>query len=187
MKRALASYKLFQTRPPIRMYLLALIAASMLAGCGSQDNSATDSSDQIISFKIPDVASKLDQTTGDLTATIAVNGGTPQDMVVSATDATVTLSNIPLGSTDFTIIFTYNLDPFGPLVVASATQTLNVTAGSNTLTFANADYDTALYDEDGDGISNLAELDESSTTSPIVVDATCILGTSLIGSCVLGS
>ncbi len=187
MKRALASYKLFQARPPIRRYLSALIVAFILAGCGSQDESATDSSHQIISFKVPDVASKLDQTVGTLTATIAVNGGTPQNMTVSATDATVTLSNIPLGSTDFTIIFTYNLDPFGPLVVASATRTINVTAGSNTLTFANADYDTASYDEDGDGISNLAELDESSTTSPIVADAPCVLGTSLIGSCVLGS
>ncbi len=186
MKRALASYKLFHIRPPIRRYLSALIVAFILAGCGSQDESATDSSHQIISFKVPDVASKLDQTVGTLTATIAVNGGTPQNMTVSATDATVTLSNIPLGSTDFTIIFTYNLDPFGPLVVASATRTIDVTAGSNTLTFANGDFDTS-YDQDGDGISNLVELDESSTTSPIVVDATCILGTSQIGSCTLGS
>ncbi len=187
MKRALASYKLFQARAPIRLYLLALIATFMLAGCGSQDERATDSSHQIISFKVPDIASKLDQTTGILTATIAVNGGTPQNMTVSDTDATATVSNIPLGDTEFQIVFTYNLDPFGPLVVASATKTINVTAGNNTLTFANGDYDTASFDEDGDGLSNLAELDESSTTDPSIADAPCILGTSLIGSCVLGS
>lgn len=186
MKSELQDHKLSPLNPPRPISLFLLLATLMLTACNNQNDSTSDSDN--VSIKIPDVASKLDQMAGDLTATIAVNGGTPQNMTVSATDATATLSNIPIGSTGFTIVFTYNLDPFGPLVVASATQTLDVTAGSNTLTFANADYDTASFDEDGDGLSNIVELDESSTTNPIVADAgVCVLGTSLIGSCVLGS
>ena len=80
-----------------------------------------------------------------------------------------------------TIVFTYNLDPNGPLVVASTTKSFNVTEGSNTLNFVTADYDTASFDEDGDGISNLVELDEFSTTSP--VGALCKLGFANIDFC----
>ena len=46
-----------------------------------------------------------------------------------------------------------------------------------------ADFDTAIHDDDDDGISNLVELDEFSTTSPI----SCVLGTSELGNCELGS
>jgi len=73
-----------------------------------------------------------------------------------------------------------------PQIVSASSITDTYTTG-NTLTFVDGDYDTASFDEDGDGISNIVELDELSTTNPIVADAPCILGTSLIGSCVLGS
>jgi hypothetical protein len=105
-------------------------------------------------------------------------------MTISATTASTTLNNIPAGETTFIIVFTYDLDPFGPLVVASATKTITVTEGTNTITFASEDYDTASFDADDDGISNLLELDESSATSPLV--SLCILGTTVLDDCELG-
>jgi len=184
MKSALPNYKLFPSSQPIRLYLFALIAVFTLAGCGSQDETKVDSSQQTLSFKIPDTIQGSKLVGGTLTATISVNGGAPQAMTISGGTASITLTGLPLGTTDFTLEFTYQLDPYVPMIVASDTQTINVVAGSgNTVNFVIADFDTAIYDEDGDGISNLVELDEFSTTSPI----SCVLGTSELGNCELGS
>lgn len=180
---------LFGISKPI--YLFALFAAVALTGCGSQDetSTATVQESQIVSFKVPEaiLAGKLDLATGTLTATISVNDGTPQPMTISSDGltASVTLTAIPTGSTEFTIVFTYDNPSFGPLDVASATKTINVTTGSNTLSFASSDYVTAIFDEDGDGVSNIVELDEFSVSSPVV--ALCKLGTAVLDSCELGS
>ena len=181
------NYNLSTSNRPIRHWLLVLIAAFTLSACGSQ-NETTGSSPQQgenVSIQIPDAAGKLDQIAGTLTATISVNGGAPQAMTISGTSASVTLDSIPTGTTTFTIVFSYELASFGALVVASATRTLDVLAGSNTLSFAAADYDTASFDEDGDGISNIVELDEASISSPVV--SLCILDTAKLDNCELGS
>ena len=174
---------------PKSQLLVLLFVAFIVNGCDGQSNTSADSSlqDDNVSFSIPAsiMGAKLDQTAGNLTATISVNGGSPIPMTVSDTTASTTLNNIPAGETAFTIVFTYDRDPFGPLVVASATQSITVTEeGTNTITFANEDYDTASFDADGDGISNLEELDESSTTSPV----SCTLGVGArLGTCELGT
>ena len=130
------------------------------------------------------MGARLDQTAGNLTATISVNGGSPMPMTISDTTASSTLNNIPAGETTLTIVFTYDRDPFGPLVVASATKSITVTGGTNTINFASGDYDTASFDADNDGISNLLELDESSVTSPFV--SLCIMGIAVLDDCELG-
>ncbi len=192
MNRVLQSYKFNPSNLPGLLPLLFFVAILNLVACGSQNETSTISSsqDSNVSLKIPDsiLASKLDQSAGTLTATISVstlNGGVPQAMTVSATDATATLSSIPLGDATITIVFTYDLPPFGPLVVASATRNLTVVAGDNPISFVATDYDSESFDEDGDGLSNLAELDDASTSSPIV--ALCKLGAAVLGSCELGS
>ena len=168
--------------------LVVLLVAFIANGCGSQSDTSGDSlaEDDNVIFRIPEsiMGAKLDQTAGNLTATISVNGGSPMPMTVSATTASTTLDNIPAGETILTIAFTYDRDPFGPLVVASATKTTTVTEGDNAVTFANEDYDTASFDADDDGISNLLELDESSATSPLV--SLCIMGTAVLDDCELG-
>jgi hypothetical protein len=169
--------------------LVVLLVAFISNGCGSQSDTSVDSSlaDDNVLFSIPEsiMGAKLDQTAGNLTATISVNGGSPMPMTISesGTTASTTLNNIPVGETSFTIVFTYDLDPFGPLVVASATQSMTVTEeGTNTITFASDDYDSDSFDADGDGLSNLKELAESSTTSPV----SCTLGVGArLGTCEL--
>lgn len=168
--------------------LVVLLVAIFSNGCGSQSDTSADSSlagDEVL-FPIPEsiVGARLDQTAGNLTATISVNGGNPMPMNISGTSASSTLNNIPLGETILTIVFTYDRAPFGPLVVASATKSITVTGGANTITFASEDYDTDSFDADADGISNLLELDESSTTSPV----DCTLGAGArLGTCELGT
>jgi hypothetical protein len=168
--------------------LVVLLVAFISNGCGSQSDTSADSSlaDDKVLFPIPEsiVGAKLDQTAGNLTATISVNGGNPMPMTISGTSASSTLNNIPAGETSLTIVFTYDREPFGPLVVASATKSITVTGGADTIAFASEDYDTASFDADADGISNLQELAESSATSPLV--SLCILGTAVLDDCELG-
>ncbi len=190
MKRVLPGYKSFPFGPSSRLCIAALITILTLAGCGNQDETAADSQQSsTLSFKISDslLGSKLDQTAGTLTVRIQVGSGAFQTMTISGDGltASLTLDNIPVGATDFTIEITYELVPFGPLVVALGTKTITVVEGGNTLSFATTDFDTASFDEDGDGVSNLVELDENSTTSPVV--AICVLDASLLGECELGS
>lgn len=169
-----------------------LMATFVLSGCGSQNDSVdTDSSgqDDNLQLQLPEAifANRLDQTAGTLTATIFVNGVEKETVNISggATEVSFNLANIPTGSTTLTILFTYDLDPYGPLDVARAEKTFTVTQGNNLIEFLVSDYDTTSFDSDGDGISNLVELDENSNTSPVV--ALCILGTAQLGGCELGS
>ena len=172
---------------------MMLVATFALASCSNQNDTAADTTQQTFTFKIPDtlLGSKVDLTAGTLTLTVSVDGVVNQTIIIApgATDVTITLNSLDVGSRDITILFTYDLSPFGPLDVATATQTINVVEGVDTpLSFVTSDFVTDIFDEDGDGLSNLVELDETSTTDPTVADAPtdCILGTSLLGSCTLG-
>jgi hypothetical protein len=171
-------------------FLFLFICAYLLSGCGSEGDSTRTSSsgqDEHVSFQLPKAVfgNKLDQNTGALSATISVDGGNPTPMTISGTTASATLNNIPAGLTAFTILFTYDLPPYGPLDIARASKEIDVTTGNNTLNFLVSDYDTVSFDEDNDGISNIVELDENSSTSPVVT--LCILGTAQLGECELGT
>lgn len=189
MDGVISNYKLIPLSVAKSLYFLTLATALMLAGCGQNETASVSSpQDNNLSFRVPDsiLASRLDLVAGTLTATISY-GATTVPLTISSDGltASATLNNIPVGATDFTILFTYDLPPFGPLDVASATKNINVTTGNNTLAFATTDYDTASFDADGDGISNIVELDEASTSSPVV--ALCVLDSSQIDGCELGS
>lgn len=186
MKTALPSYKLIPSSQAIRLYLFALIAVFTLAGCGSQDETPPQTS--TLSFKLSDtlLGSRLDQGTGALTIFVSVDGASPpQAMTISGDGltASITLDNIATGSREFTIDIFYDDGSSGNLQVASGTKNAGIVEGSNTLNFVTLDFDTASFDADSDGLSNLVELDEFSTTSPI----SCVLGTSELGNCELGS
>ena len=171
---------------------MVLVVAFTLAGCGSQNDTAADTTQQTFTFKIPDtlLGSKVDLVAGTLTLTVSVDAVVQQTITIApgATDVTITLNSLAVGSRKITILFKYNLSPFGPLDVATATKFIDVVEGADRpLSFATSEFVTA-FDFDNDGLSNLVELDAGSTTDPTVADAPtdCILGTSLLGSCTLG-
>jgi len=176
-------------------YLFLLLSAFLLSGCGSENDSTDTGSsgqDEHVSLQLPKsiFGNKLDQNAGTLKATISVDGGNPIQMTISGTTASVTLTNIPTDLTTFTILFTYDLalsgsDSHVSLDIAQASKEINVTTGNNTLNFLVSDYDTASFDDDNDGISNIVELDENSSTSPLMT--LCILGSAQLGDCELGS
>lgn len=168
--------------------LLILIASLAITACDNKRETSNNSSlESDISLQTPDsmLGYRLDQNLGILTADIS---GCPNNstMIINDPIASVECTGVPTGNRTFTITFTYELAPFGPLVVATASKTINVIEGANPLNFVATDYDTDSHDEDGDGISNILELDENSTTSPVV--ALCRLGTlAVLGNCELGS
>ena len=191
MISTLPNYKLMPSRITNPLTYMLLIAVFMLSACGSSDEPTANSTIEgdNVAFKIPDslLGSRLDQTAGTLSATISVNGGADQAMTISGTTASVTLSSVPVGATTFIIKFFYdNGSTGGPLQVAQATKTLTVAGGSNALNFAAADFTAsfASFDSDGDGISNIDELDENSTSNPVV--SLCILDTAAL-DCELGT
>ena len=171
-----------------------LLSASLLVLTACSNDSAPDVSTQQqsgVAIQLPEaIASRIsDQTNGTLSATISIDGGPAQAMTISGNSASATLSNIAAGSHSFTIVFVFDHDLYDPLTVASATKTLNVAAGNNSLSFATTDYDLS-FDEDGDGVPNIIELDPASTTNPTI--SLCILAdtvaqsTAQLGSCELG-
>ena len=190
MISTLHNNKLMPSRITNPLTYMLLIAVFLLSACGSSDEPTANSTIEgdNVAFKIPDslLGSRLDQTAGTLSASISVNGGADQAMTISGTTASVTLSSIPVGATTFIIKFFYDNGSAGPLQVAQATKTLTVAGGSNALNFAAADFTAsfASFDRDGDGISNIDELDENSTSNPLV--SSCILGTAAL-DCQLGS
>ena len=187
MKDGLKNHKRVFSNPPKLLNYILLIVAFTLTACGSQDETTTDSSQQSdnVSFQIPDsIRARLDTGVGTLRATISHNGITKKmEISPDGLTASVTLSNVPTGDTSFTILFTFELVPYGPLDVASSSQSINVRGGTSSINWSSA-YDTASFDEDGDGTSNILELDEFSTRSPV----SCTLGNyARLGSCELGS
>lgn len=167
--------------------LLLTASLLILSACGTHDSASSENSLQgNVAVQLPDeLANRIsDQTNGTLSATISIDGGAAQAMTISGTSATATLGSIPTGSHTFTIVFTFDHNLYAPLTVASAEKDFTVVAGSNTLSFDQTEYDLS-FDEDGDGVPNIIELDPASNTSPIV--ALCQLGTAVLGSCELGS
>ena len=140
--------------PPNLLIYFVLIVAFALTGCGSQDETTDDT--DYVSFQIPEFASRLDPVAGILTATIEFNGQS-HPMVISGDGLTASINSLPKPdvNTLIQIEFTYDMDPYGPLVVASATKPYD---GSNSLNFSNGEYDTVIHDADGDLISNIVEL-----------------------------
>jgi hypothetical protein len=165
--------------------LIYLIAAFSLASCGSNNDSNTSKQGDNISLQIPDslLANKVNRS--NLSATITIDGGTAQTMSIDDANnsATASLGSISTGNHTFVIQFTYDYSGTR-LTVAEATKTITVAEGSNSLSFLASDYDTS-FDQDSDGLTNLEELDATSTTNPTV--SLCKLGTATLGSCELGS
>jgi len=99
-----------------------------------------------------------------LTAYIQVDGGDRQQMTISGSNASISLTGISQGDHTFTVEFEYtaNTAPDNPIILARASETMEVGSGTNVLEILEADYDTASFDEDGDGVSNLDEVSNGS-------------------------
>lgn len=92
-----------------------------------------------------------------LEANIIIDDSAPIKMTINAQDgkASYTITEWPLGTHQFQIVFTCDFPQ--ALLLASATITQDIIDGPNRVSFANNDY-LPLPDSDGDTVSNLDEL-----------------------------
>jgi len=99
-----------------------------------------------------------------LTAYIQVDGGDRQQMTISGSNASISLTGISQGDHTFTVEFEYisSSAPGNPIILARAIETMEVGSGTNVLEILEEDYDTDSFDEDGDGVSNLDEVSNGS-------------------------
>jgi hypothetical protein len=125
-------------------------------------------------------------TNGALHAYAVVDGGDRQELSIDLVSQTVngTLTGIAPGNHGFTIEVVFRYDNNTEVMLARANLNMDVGSGSNSLTLEASSYTTS-FDEDGDGVDNLAELNEGTDpTNP--ADQECVIGSSAIGGCVLG-
>ena len=169
--------------------ILGLALISTLYACDNGNNGATESSTNLANTEIPSDVQKLTLGTGTLSAFVTIDSGSPIAMTIDPTgtgSASATIPGLTLAAHTVTITYEYD-DGVGTLIVATATNTVDLTGGSGSISFVESDYDLASHDADGDGISNAAEL--AAGTDPRVDEGTaggpCVLGTSTLGDCTL--
>ena len=159
-----------------------------LSACSSDDDTVA-TADTVT--EIPQFIQKLALNTTDPNAsllawiTIDGDGGTRTQMTIDSVAGTSSTS-ITLSRTIHTVLVEFEFtDGVDTITLATATKEIDLSAGDASLTYADTDYETASYDDDNDGISNLNEIIIGS--DPLVPDASdCILDTSVIGGCTLG-
>jgi hypothetical protein len=141
----------------------------LLSACSSGDSTLTTQTENKDGVSIPSVVSEALPDDGTLSAYIRVDDGPRQAMTINDGMASITLNGLTLGEHTITMEFEFVLDsnPDQPLLLASASRTMNVGSGQNPiLTFTDYTTDGEGFDADNDGISNLAEL--SNYTDPFV-------------------
>ena len=161
-------------RVSIRSLLRALpvsLAIVLLAACNAPGESNSSSgSGGSMSLALPDSIQPSALPDGALSATVSascVNNGAPRTLTDSDGDGMFTgrIENVPRGSCTFVIVFTFADAEFGDIDLVRAERTLHIGSGNNQLVLQQGDYE--LLDDDGDGVSNLAELDDANRTHPL--------------------
>jgi hypothetical protein len=168
--------------------LLIILLFVLLCGCSFETNNQHISK-TVSEIRIPSAIKGAALPTGaTLVASVYMDGNTTATATKSLTlpvtsNVEVTLTNISVGNHTFTIVFEYTNDPdpnfAGTFELARATSgTVSIVQGQNPdLVFQDTDFDTSS-DSDGDGVSNVAELDQNMRTNPS--DSTCVLGKSIL-------
>lgn len=162
----------------------------LVAGCSSSDSSGgvtarNDDQGDGIELPVAINAGAL-PSNGSLNAYISVDGGPRQALAVDLATQTVSgsLNGISTGSHQFLIEVVFAYDNGTEVMLGRASVTMDVGSGDNSLTVNSGDYNTT-FDDDNDGVSNLAELNAGTDpTNP--ADTDCVIGTSAIGNCVIG-
>lgn len=171
---------------PINIILVIILASFLFACSNKGDGTSTVTSSQNGGgIAIPNVilAANL-PTSGTLRGFITVDDVTVFEMDISANgeQASVTFNTSP-GLHKFIIEFRFDSTEYSATyILARAEKMFDIQNGDNNIDFADTPYDTLLFDNNNNNISNIAELEAGNNPG----DTTCVLGSSLLGSCVLG-
>jgi len=164
-------------KSPYRLLIL-VIAIFALSACGDSSNSQPTSMTSVT--ELPSSVLIL-PSGGLLRAYISIDGGARTELSISSNTATGTIPSLSREIHTVLIEFTYTDTTNNTVTVATASKPVDLSSGDANVSFADADYDLASYDDDNDGLSNAEEL--AAGTSP--VDSGCVIGVSLVGSCTL--
>ena len=155
-----------------------------LSACSSSDD--TDTTAEIVT-EIPQFIQKLALNTTDPDASLLVwftIDTDPPTLTPTRTQLTIDLvagtasRSITLSRTKYTVLIEFEFtDGVDTITLATATKTVDLSAGDASLTFAIADYITTDYDNDGDGLSNLNEIING--TDPLVSNNKVLTGLSV--------
>lgn len=146
--------------------ILSLSLLATLYACDSNNTGAIGNTANVAKTEIPAELQKLalpNPGTGTgLSAYVLIDGNTAkrQAMTIDPAgtgSASATVSNLTLAMHTVLIIYEYD-DGSGPITVASASKSVDLTGGTGSIDFVAADYDFASYDDNNNGISNAAEL-----------------------------
>lgn len=160
--------------------LVFIISAIFLASCSDDSENKQPTSSLFIQV----TASILAQTTSTLRTWITIDNGTRTEMTISSDTATASISNLSQSTHTVLIEFDFT-DSNGTVTLATASQTVDLSSGDSSISFIEADFDMASYDEDADGFSNAEEY--IAGTNPWVIDKPpCLIGTSVIDNCAAG-
>ena len=160
--------------------LVFIVSAIFLQSCSDDSDNKQPTSSLFTQV----TASILAQTTGTLKTWITIDNGTRIEMTISGDTATASISN--LSQSTHTVLIEFELtDSNGTVTLATASQTVDLSSGDSSISFVYTDFETASYDEDGDGFSNAEEYTVG--TNPWVIDKPpCLIGTSVIDNCAVG-
>jgi len=139
--------------------LCSLLLFGVLSACGS--NESNKSTNRAVS-KIPGAISKLATGGGDLRAYVTIDNDDANriEMVINPNaggSASVEIPSLTRAIYEITITYEYT-DNNRTIVLATASNTVDLTSGSGSLNFEADNYILDIYDEDQDGASNAGEL-----------------------------
>lgn len=172
--------------------ILNLVFLSTLYACDNSSTETSSNNSSVAKTEMPSELQKLTLGAGTLSAYVTIDSNSPIAMTIDTTAGSESASATILGLTldVHTVSITYEYDDGtgqGVLVVATASNTVDLTAGNGSIGFVAADYDLTSHDEDADGISNAAEF--AAGSDPRVAGTAgaspCVLGSSQLGNCTL--
>lgn len=137
------------------LWISFLILAACGEGVDPQSNTLPTGSDEGAGngFSVPLPARLQKIVNGTLTAEVVLDGGAPIPLAVEANNVTGQINDLSVGNHTFVINYFVN-----GVLVATASTTGNITAGATTAIIFAAN--TIRYpDNDGDGFTNLAEVE----------------------------
>jgi len=158
----------------------------VIQACGSSGGGSTDTTLDV-TVTLPTSITAATLPAGTLRVYVNKQGQAPVEMVVSGNSATHTYTGLASGisSTPATYEVTIELDSglfASAITLGLANNDVTISSGSNSIAFADSLFNLSV-DTDSDSTDNLSELIAGS--NPLI--PTCILGTSQLGNCELGS
>lgn len=162
---------------PFRLLIL-VIGLFVLSACSDDSSSGQPTSATSVTELPPAVLTLPDG--GRLRAYISIDSDERVELSISENTASGKVPNLTRSTHDVLISFEYTDSSGNTVTVATAKQTVDLSSGDASISFAEGDYDMD-FDFDKDGLTNAEELAAGTSWN----DSKCVLGFSLIGSCTL--